>query len=396
MTLIGVMNLNWTRKPKRELTLFNAFVYLVVLFGLYFIFGQVTVLYKNSQIEQSEESEKLLLNPIGKLEHLKKNIQNYELIFLGSSKTYIGIDPAIIEKYTDKKAFNYGSMAHWFPTQYPQVKKILPYLSNQAVIWTVSHEMFGSNKPVPRITPIEDEMNQHFYLEVDDYFEYLLIGYESQDILDNLLLKYVNENFILFVKGSVQSRIKSLFDRHIYVPLANNRVKNINYKEIQKKGLSLFPNTFYSRFFDANEANDAMFYMYKTDGQLSCMEVKPEYLRQSQQSSLSKLRSKENFYPDQKKLELFKKILMNFQKHNIQLIVNNFWDMPGFYKNIDSVEYKLFMNKIKTLVEAAGMKYISVDNKMMKDEYYFDTTHLNTVGSAIYSKLLAKELEGVL
>ena len=70
--------------------------------------------------------------------------------------------------------------------------------------------------------------------------------------------------------------------------------------------------------------------------------------------------------------------------------------MPGFYKNVDSIEYKLFMDKIKTLVETAGMKYISVDSKMMKDGYFFDTTHLNTKGSAIYSKLLAKELKGVL
>lgn len=291
MIPIGVMNLNWTKQEETRLTLLNAFVYLFILFSLYLILGQATVLYKKLQIRESDENEKLLLNPIGKLEHLKRNVQSYEIIFLGSSKTYIGIDPAIIEKYTNKKTFNYGSMAHWFPTQYPQVKKLLPYLSGQTVVWTVSHEMFGTHKPVPRITPIEDEMNQHFYLEPDEYLEYLLIGYESQDILDNLLLKYMNENFILFVKGSVQSRIKALLDRHLYVPFANNKDEGVEYIEIQKKALKLFPNTFYYRFFDANEANDAMFYMYKTNGQLSCMEVKPSYLRQSQKNNLDTLQA---------------------------------------------------------------------------------------------------------
>ena len=101
------------------------FFYISILFTLFFIIGYSTVIYKNYIFSKSTNDDMLLLTPIGKLEHMKKNIDKYDLIFLGSSKAYIGINPSVISKELNMSTFNYASMAHWFPTQYSQFKNMV-------------------------------------------------------------------------------------------------------------------------------------------------------------------------------------------------------------------------------------------------------------------------------
>jgi hypothetical protein len=288
-------------------------------------------------------------------------------------------------------------MAHWFETQYSQFKRVLPLLENRdiKVVWTISHEMFGSlSKPIENHQA--DEMIQTFYLDIFDYFEYLSIGFDNSDIFDNLLLKYLNSNFILFVREQIQSSFKGLLNRDL---ILKTEVEIGSSKTVDYQGyLDEYPDYFDYRFISGQGLSNAMFYIYRKNGHLACVELESDYLRESQQKSAKEVLRVEKeaqlkFYENSKKEKLFEKILKLFKEYHIDLIVNIYYDAPYHYTEKSS---KVFFNKMSSVekrVREYGFKAVSISPDKMLDRDFFDSNHLNAKGSKKYSKLLSKEIK---
>ncbi len=360
-------------------------VYIIGLLSLFLLFGYSTVLYKSYIYKNSNQKEKRLLDAIGKYEHLKENYKKYDLVFLGSSKAYIGIDVKEIENQLNVPAFNYASMAHWFPTQYVQFKRLVPFLKNKTVVWTISHEMFEGESDRHQDIQIDD-VNKNFYLDIYDYFEYMEIGFDNSDIFDNLLLRYLDSNFILFVRDSIQTKFRGVLNKPIVKQEIVINKMQIDQKEVSNY-LKLYPDYFDYRILDAANTKNAMLYIYRKSGHLACIELKPKYLREQQiltgKGKVIKI--------DERKEKLFFKILQLFKKHNINLIVNNYWDAPYTYSESSKENYEKYLYKIEKIVLKHNFKFIN-SSIQLKDENFFDGSHLNSIGSKKYSKYLAKEI----
>ena len=100
-------------------------------------------------------------------------------------------------------------------------------------------------------------------------------------------------------------------------------------------------------------------------------------------------------------MRTFEKILDLITRYHLRVIVNYIEDAPGSWSS-DSERAcgKQFM--IETVVPTLarhGVEVVLPDLYPLIDfsnEWYFDESHLNTEGAAIYSKLLAAELVRVL
>jgi len=364
------------------------FLYIVGVFSLFLLFGNSTVFYKNYLFSKSTEKDKLLLTPIGKLEHLKENINKYDLIFLGSSKSYIGINPTVVSQELNMTTFNYASMAHWFPTQYSQFKKIVPLLENQTVVWTISYEMFQESSVTRHEEIVKDSMNQTFYLDIFDYFEYLSMGFSNSDILDNMLLKYMNPDFILFVRESIQEKLRGFLNKDLCV---SKHIKIKDNVEIDVKPLlDKYNNYFDYRLINGININNAMFYIYKNDGHLACIELEKEYLRKQQKQTFQKI-----IRVSKKKEKIFQKIIKLFSKNNINLIVNVYWDAPYTYSKNKLLEQQVYMNEVRKYVLENKLVYLN-NNNILTNSDFFDASHLNANGADKYSKILSGQLKNAI
>jgi hypothetical protein len=116
-----------TSNDARESKLIDAILYLSSVVIIFAALGSVTHLL--FLIKTRDSSLRFITTPEGKTEHLRTRGEDYEIILWGDSRTYIGVDPTIVGNICGKKAFNYASMAHWFPTQLPQLRKTVPYLT---------------------------------------------------------------------------------------------------------------------------------------------------------------------------------------------------------------------------------------------------------------------------
>ena len=379
---IGKMSLSWINAKYSFLL-----KYPFILLGLFFLFGHSTVLYKTYLFQDTVGDNHLLLEAMGKTKHLEKYAESYDLLFLGSSKTYIGIDPSAVDDVLGIKSFNYGSMAHWFPTQYVQFKNIIPYVKNKTVVWTISHEMFqGSNNRQARI--MNDDMNRNFYLDLFDYFEYLSIGFDNGDLFDNLLLKYFHHNFLFFVKDSIQEKLRAVLDKKLFPSISTKKqsVTNIS------THLDTYNDYFQYRLMNVKDMPDAMLYLYHNNGYLACVELQPQYLRTLQQFPQEE---QDLFLVDPRKEALFLKALKLFQSNNVQLIVNIYWDAPYAYKMKDKGALEKYMSSIQTKVIQKGFTVINKDMELQNSDF-FDSNHLNAKAAKKYSKQLAQELRNVI
>lgn len=387
-----VKHLNCTKKRRRTQSLLDSFYYLIVLSAIFFALGITAAEYRNFIMIKRTGYEELR-TAIGKADHLKKNADNFDIIFFGDSRTYVGIDPDIVSNITGKRAFNYGSMSHWFQTQYPQLKQMAPYLKNKTVIWTIGHINFGKSTQ-------SKEVNNTFYLTPKDYIEYLLLGYEPDEIFDNLLLFFTRHHFVLFYKDLIQRKFNNILEEKIsFKKYEKQFLKDIplytdKKGKIAKSVYNKYDDIFEMDFTDGKEVKDVMCHVFRKNGQMVFIEINSDYLRGCQKECEGQLRVLHAFDADKKYEEIFNRMLKIFKKWNVDLIVNEYWDAPYHYNiQANTRIYRDYMSRIEEKIKSYGFRYIKTDFSDFTDELYFDYNHLNSVGSEKYSKRLGRVID---
>ena len=336
-----------------------------------------------------------LSSPSDKLAHLKANSAQYDLILWGDSRTYIGIDPDIVAEETGLPTFNYGSMAHWFPTQYPQLQKMLPHLKNKKVVWTIGRINFNV------LDAQRPEVNTNTSLSIRQFFEYINIGYHPKVLIDNVLQHYLPSRSLIFRKDKIQEKSSEFLAAPSLVQIATQPEKAPEsqadveriamVEQLLASVTQRYPDSLSVGLVNGDEMDNVLIDVARSNGQRVHVEVEPEYLRSRQKyfAETSGPVKPINALPE----SLFYKMVDLFAANEIELIVVEYRDAPYQTKQASVRQiHRSDMDKYKAYVEAHGFQYIVPDMSALLDDHYFDYNHLNEEGSRIYSKMLGASL----
>ncbi len=106
---------------------------------------------------------------VSKIEYYRQHYNEYNVIYVGDSRTYCGMDPELLDKLLGTKSLNLATFAHWFPTQYPSFQDIVSFIPYKTiVVWSIGHQNF---RQVHKI------INTTYHIGFDNLFKYLRLGY---------------------------------------------------------------------------------------------------------------------------------------------------------------------------------------------------------------------------
>lgn len=376
--------------------------YLLVLLVFFIALNYLYPLYRGAKRHAAGgENTFFDFSAFEKTDFMKKHSDDYDLIFIGDSRSCIGIDPEIISSHTGDSVLNGASLANWFQTQYPQYNRLAPYLKGKTVVWTINNTNFSGSVDFGA-----------FSMNPKEFIYYIKLGFEPGDIIDNLLMNYLDHEVIFLNDDALKNILNSKMEKVVYRGAAQETPdgKKINVADAgrdpeydenlircmnrakEQNGIVLR-----SGYADDTKKPEVIYKIAKSNGQLEYCELDSKYLRSSQEMNLSEHTALTEFNGDPKFMKLFDAMLENFKRNDVYLIVNEYHDAPyNYVDQSNNRAYAEFMKKIRAKVESMGFQYITVDFSSFSDDDYFDHNHLNTDGSIKYSHILGKRLGEVL
>ena len=368
----------------------DSLVYVLCFMFIFFILGMSTVVFTHYKYDGTSEDERLLLSPQGKLEHFFGHYQSYDAIVYGDSRAYIGIDPSILSEELGMRVFNYASMAHWFQTQYPQLKHMAPKLSGKTVFWMIGDINFSKGM-------LDDGVNVNGDLSVIDFFEYLYLGYEWKDIFENMVAYFFPNNFLFVKKDAVLSRFNNLMARPV---TARNEEHQESLGEgVVKRNIAEIVKAYYLDFFNyslvsGKNGQNVLISVKRKNGQNPHIEIDSDYLRSKQLEWENEVALLKEFPEDARLREIFSRMLALFKKNHVNLIVIEYKDAPYKYKLKENRElFSNYMEPIRQQVVDEGFKYVRMEMSGYKNSDYFDYDHLNARASKRFSYELAQQIK---
>jgi len=350
---------------------------------------------------------------VGKTDHYKMYAHHYNLLFLGDSRTYCGIQPEYIDSLMGTHSLNLSLMSHWFPTQYAQFKDIVDFIpKGTTVVWSIGHQNFNNANGIRRVYPV-GLVNLRTYLDS---------GFKWSELKDNIL--YYNPVMHFFHRrGEFRKMLMAQWEeipsflrkKPTSLGEANSSLKKGEQALIQKainsrncfvgtvKNFSHIDRIDVQR--DADKITSVI--LYKKQGSYHRIEIDRSFFRNKQKQLLEEAGGelfgeeleleRSTICGDVKYFILFEQMLELFAKREINLIVNEFQEAPYSYRSpILRQAWATFMqDSVKPIVERYGFEYITVDFKNLKDEHYFDFNHLNDKGIALFTPMLVQKLNEI-
>jgi hypothetical protein len=344
---------------------------------------------------------------------LHKN--EYDMLFIGDSRTYCGIHPHKIDPLLGTHSYNLSSMAHWFPTQYPQfedLSKMIP--PGTTVVYSIGHQNFDD------CVLGEKELwaaNSPYDIGWKNFFLYWFIGFPVESEIQNVWvysgIHLATET--LRAKGnSIKSGLLNFFLRPNKPDVANQPSsvpgKEAIYQaegaegtaeELLKRFGRDAGNRFVEAVYDAGKLNSIV--LSRKEGGYCRIELDQEYFRNKQRAMApTPLKmdgsSPHAFKPDPRYWALFLRILDTFKAYHIRLIVNEMEEAPFTYSsNKILYECRRFMREaVEPQVRLRGFQYVRANMDLLSDDDYFDYNHLNSKGIGKYSHLLSEQLQPLL
>jgi len=89
-----------------------------------------------------------------KMNYYARAARDYDMVFLGDSRTFCDFHPEILDSVLGTHSFNLGHWTNWFPTQYAQANDLLRTMpSDTVVVWSIGFQNF-SFEPIQPAYPI--------------------------------------------------------------------------------------------------------------------------------------------------------------------------------------------------------------------------------------------------
>jgi hypothetical protein len=370
-----------------------------------------------------------------KLLYYRQHKSKFDLILLGDSLTYTGLHPEFLDPKLGTHSINMATFAHWFATQYPLVKDLVPEIpKGTRVLWSIHNWDFDDNLAVRRVYPVG----------IPAAARYWAWGAHNSGLADNLLYYNPLTRFLVAsdeLRGSLISfgshslglatvKLSNRFARGPVAPIASappavlttssnsgitEYAEPVSFASLRPQRIPDSPEsrekliTYFSRSpavvravpkSDNGQINSAVLY-FKGGGYYR-IELLPEYFFAKQREDGSGVwrpsdAVAEAYTPPPLapvSLRMFEAGLQAFKDAHIPVTVNMMEEAPHTFGNqILRRKYREFLDqKLRPIVESYGDDYVHADYSSMTDADYFDYNHLNSQGIAKYTPLLLARL----
>ena len=337
-------------------------------------------------------------NPVGvtsltnRLAWYRQHVSNYDLIFLGDSKTYCGIHPELLDPLLGSRSLNLSNFANWLPTQFPLAQDIAPIIpKGTTVVWSIGTVNFWPSTGVQRVYPIGMENAARFWIW----------GVNSTGFVDNVLY-YNPALYFLSQRAAARQSFVDLLDR----ASALRTLAGIGTAEASPSQPADTPPTTDDQAIRAKREYEAdrrvaqvdivkdaskitSLAVYFHSGSYYRVELDPAFFRDKQQEITSRW---QNPAIDPSLWRVFDETLRVFKSNGVNLIVNEMEEAPFIYGGTQE-RFRQFMREtVQKRVEDYGFRYVRVDFDRLTDEDYFDYNHLNSRGAKTYIPMLADQL----
>ncbi len=331
------------------------------------------------------------------------NPNNYDLIFLGDSRTYCAFHPFLLDRRLGVRSLNLSQWSNWLPTQYAIVDDIISEIPlSTKVVWSIGHQNFNASR-IRSVYPIY----------VRRIPTYVRLGFSYSDLSENILA-FNPATWMYAHRARIRIEIENRLNNvNIKIPYARSDVKDlssqvinhmrdsmISANEIPTALVDLHPNILSQRSFYDDRGNIASIGYRLVGGSYLRHEVNPGYYRNRQIALTDTSAEVENesleFNVDERMWRIFIIILERLSERGISFIVNELQEAPYTYSETTMKSTRKFLReKVKPEVEKFGGQYISVDFSELENQHYFDYNHLNSIGVLKYTELFVEKISTI-
>ena len=345
-----------------------------------------------------------------KLAHQREHAGDYDLLFVGDSRTFTNLAPDLLDPELRTRSFNLGRMANWFPTQYPSYRDLAPRVpAGATVVWSIGHQNFR---------PIHAEINDAYPVGFGNAIDYLRWGYAPGAIGANVAgsvpgLRSFSARERLYGKieaalgrpgprfflGSVGPITAQPDTTRPHDPPARDSAAITSRLAEERTRLKADPRVYSIQPLQTEEGRVASLEVLMHAGNYLRIELEPEYFRARQRAHAETLRplAEPRFEASPEYWRTFVAIVDVFEKHGVRLIVNEFEEAPYQYDDPHNRElYRGFMREVRDYVEGRGIPFVRVDFSRLGNQHYFDYNHFNREGVRAFSSLFVPELSAAL
>ncbi len=342
-------------------------------------------------------------SPMQKAEYYRRHASDFDVIFLGDSRTYCGLHPSEIDPLLGTRSYNLSIFAHWFPTQYPAIADLVADIPpSTTVVWSIGS---GNFDPIGADRQIRDAYPVGFA----NVSRYLTWGYRWRELSPNLV-RFATHHWpvVLLAKLQAWGQIPVIrwtssekqSANSISAGMHNDRVE----KELAELLLRLRADPLVSTIEilrDPQTNNVTSVAVVNRDGAYCRYELDREFFRRQQAAHITELaqqhankRDDPSYQPDPAYWQTFLAILDLFERHHVRVIVNAIPEAPYVYRNKAAARAeRAFINRdAREAVEAHGFRWVAAETASLVDADYFDYNHLNHEGIERYSRRMSDAL----
>ncbi|HZT86950.1 MAG TPA: hypothetical protein VFA12_03205 [Stellaceae bacterium] len=340
---------------------------------------------------------------VNRMAWYREHLNDYNLVFVGDSRTYCGMHPELIDPLLNTSSINLALFENWFLTQLPQIQELAPLVPKEAtVVWSVGMENFVATPGVRRVYPVG-------ILNALHYLEWSL---PSDGLVDNVL--YYNPVLhFLAVRGDARQDFVELLDHPLHMQgakiLGDALIGTANAAEPERPTAPSVPQVSDEDLRTLTEqwqkdprvasvsvvrdnGRPTSLTIYFRRGSYYRVELDPEFFREKQRHfapyTSQPPRVEEGYW------RVFEEILRTFKNNKVNLIVNEVEEAPFVYggQRTREVWRKVMRDVVERRVLDFGFPYTRVSLDKLSNDDYFDYNHLNSSGAAIFTPMLAEQL----
>ena len=328
------------------------------------------------------------------------NPYNYDLIFLGDSRTYCAFHPFLLDRRLGVRSLNLSQWSNWLPTQYAIVDDIISEIPlSTKVVWSIGHQNFNASR-IRSVYPISARR-----IPI-----YLRLGFSYSDLSENILA-FNPATWMYAHRARIRIEIENrLSNVNIKIPYVGSKMKDLSSQDINHMRdstisenetpttlVDLHSNILSRRSFYDDSGNITSIGYRLRGGSYLRHEVNPGYYRNRQIAATNTSAEVESesleFNVDERMWRIFIVILERLSERGVTFVVNELQEAPYTYSETTRKSTQKFLReKVKPEVEKFGGQYISVDFSELENKYYFDYNHLNSIGVMKYTELFAEKI----
>jgi len=342
------------------------------------------------------ETSGLRQDPAGtltqKMSFFAHHAADYDLVFVGDSRTYCAMHPDLIDPRLGTHSINLARWANWFPTQYPQFQDLMPLLEDgTVVVWSIGRQNFR---------PIGERLHTAYPVGLANVPYYLGLGFPPGSLTDNLLFNNPTTTLVGWLP-QLRSSLDARLDRDVWRDRPDDAPARPTAASIRSLLDKVEAQAETARWeLRVDDGITTSLAVQKKNGAYERFEIDHEYFRRKQRENAvevaARVADEAPFEPAPEYWRLFLAMLDLFEQHGVRLVVNELEEAPYVYlTDARRWQERRFMHdRVAPEVRRRGFDYIRVDFDRLTDEDYFDYNHLNSRGIEAYTELIVHELRG--